>query len=295
MTNPPSSSSSSSSESSSSGSDESQTDYEVPAVRPTDEVPHFTKKGLVRGYVEGWNVPESSLKAIEDAAALELQGKGLHKFSEIYPSTRGSAGWKTDAALVKFFNHLEHFFNKRRTVDWLETYCPLAIIGDRIAIHNYDGFKQSVRTDKATYQHDFRIRMEPVVCHVIGKEVRDPGLSWPQHAIQWGETTTQRQRLDRFLAWVKSHPYAKIMWLWEMSELFRYLNLAWVYFGKATGEEEKLQKKWRVFFEIDTAHTLALLYEAKFMSRYNHAKEDGTKCGEFFTALKESPSGKYKA
>ena len=83
MTNPPSSSSSSSSESSSSGSDESQTDYEVPAVRPTDEVPHFTKKGLVRGYVEGWNVPESSLKAIEDAAALELQGKGLHKFSEV--------------------------------------------------------------------------------------------------------------------------------------------------------------------------------------------------------------------
>ena len=166
--------------------------------------------------------------------------------------------------IIKLVSDIEHLLCRTRTIEFIRRFTPPAVLGTFFTGNELFQSKKEVETLLKDNQQAIRQRADRVICHITCIECGGEEIDWPEPAARF-HTKSNDERHEIFKKWVKQYPYVLISWLWEMGNMLRWVNLGWVFFEKpATDQQTNFKKRWRVYFENDTANLLHSLFILKY-------------------------------
>ncbi|MCJ1323784.1 hypothetical protein MMC10_000445 [Thelotrema lepadinum] len=196
---------------------------------------------------------------------------------------------QTDLEIVRVVSDTEHLFTGNEDVGYLQRHVPQDLLGNKILSGRIKELDSIISEWRKTFQNDIRKRAATIIDHITTMKCGAPGEEWPQPALTFARKSNTG-RLDIWVEWVRSHPFANLSLFWEIGAFLRWMNLGWVYYGIGRdATERQLKRRWQIYLEWNTALVIDALFVERYTSTYDMVREDSGKCSKFFAAWRELP------
>ena len=108
-----------------------------------------------------------------------------------------------------------------------------------------------------------------MICSKAMEKHPESELQWLVQGIMLANDGDNTANFTMWMNWAKAYPYAILTWLWGYGNLFRYVDLAWVFYGKAEGVLAVLKGQWKRYVLTARASLLSILLEIEYFLYYN--------------------------